>query len=195
MNTLDLFNYRKLIIENNIIFSFEGKMSQKTLIALVEALKEKLMGHNEASDMMQFVVRKIYAIYVELAQNIQNHSLEQVVFDKHKVGSGIIVIREDESCYTISSGNSMLKSEAEKLKRYSNDLNKLELSELKQLYKEKLRLTRKEGVTGAGIGLIDIIRKSSNPLKIEMYETNEQTMFVTLSVELAKSEMDEKYRN
>lgn len=193
MNTLDLLSYRKMIIENKIIFSFEGKMSQKTLIALVEALKEKLMGQNDSSDKMHYLVRKIYAIYVELAQNIQNHSYEKVLFDEQEVGTGIIVIREDEKCYTIASGNSMLKSDAEKLNGYSNILNNLGVGDLKKMYKEKLRITRKEGVRGAGIGLIDIIRKSRNPLKLEMYETGEKTMFVTLSAELAKSELDGNY--
>ena len=193
MNTLDLLSYRKMIIENKIIFSFEGKMSQKTLIALVEALKEKLMGQNDPSEKTHYLVRKIYAIYVEFAQNIQNHSHEKVLLDQQEVGTGIIVIREDEKCYTIASGNSMLKSDAEKLKGYSNILNNLGVDDLKRMYKEKLRMTRKEGVRGAGIGLIDIIRKSRNPLQLEMYETGEKTMFVTLSAELAKSELDGNY--
>lgn len=195
MKNLDLLNYRKLIIENNIIFSFEGKMSQKALIALVEALKEKLMGQEHLPDAMQYTIRKIYAIFVELAQNIQNHSSEKVLLDQQEVGSGIIVIREDENCYTIISGNNMLEADAEKLKGYSNIINHLSGDDLKKMYKEKLRTARKEGVKGAGIGLIEIIRKSRNPLKLEIHEAGEQTMFVILSAELAKGELDGKYRN
>ena len=56
MDTFDLLSFRKQIVENNIILSFEGKMSQGILVSLVETLKERLQAKNDnASDSMHFM--------------------------------------------------------------------------------------------------------------------------------------------
>jgi len=184
MKSFDLLNFRREIIESKIVLSFEGKMSQGVLVSLVDTLKEKLKVNDQ--DAKQNMVRKIFAIFVELAQNIQNHSLESEIIDGLETGAGIIVIREDEDSYMLTSGNNITVGAAEKLKQYCDKLNKPSADELKKLYKQQLRSERSKEAKGAGIGLIDIIRKSGNPLKYEIQTVDEQTQFFTLSVNLPK---------
>jgi serine phosphatase RsbU (regulator of sigma subunit) len=180
----DLLSFRRLLIENDILLSFEGKMSQGVLIALVETLKERLAANT--NDAMQHMTRKIYGVFVELAQNIQNHSLEKVLVNEQQIGIGIIVIREDDLKFVISSGNKLLTSDAEKLRRYCDLINELDEDDLKKMYKEKLRMARKQEVIGAGIGLIEIIRKSNHPIGYAIQTVDEDTQFFTLSVNLFK---------
>jgi hypothetical protein len=60
-------------------------------------------------------------------------------------------------------------------------LGRLDKVELKSLYKEQLRKPREEGVvTGAGLGLIDIARKSSEPLQASLDELGGGKAFFTL---------------
>jgi hypothetical protein len=54
------------------------------------------------------------------------------------------------------------------------------------MYKEKLRMARQQDVVGAGIGLIDIIRKSNHPIAYTLQAVDETTQFFTLSVTLFK---------
>jgi predicted ATPase/serine phosphatase RsbU (regulator of sigma subunit)/tRNA A-37 threonylcarbamoyl transferase component Bud32 len=185
VQSFDLLSFRKLLIENNIVLSFEGKMSQGVLIALVETLKERLATNTD--DATQHIIRKIYGVFVELAQNIQNHSLEKVLINQQKIGVGIIVIREDEGKFIITSGNKLLNVDAEKLRSYCDMVNALGEDELKKMYKEKLRMARQQDVVGAGIGLIDIIRKSNHPIVYTLQAVDETTQFFTLSVTLFKT--------
>jgi len=134
VQSFDLLSFRKLLIENNIVLSFEGKMSQGVLIALVETLKERLATNTD--DATQHIIRKIYGVFVELAQNIQNHSLEKVLINQQKIGVGIIVIREDEHKFMVTSGNKLLNDDAEKLRSYCDVVNALGEDELKKMYKE-----------------------------------------------------------
>lgn len=190
MGNFDLLCLRRKIIENNIILLFEGKMSQGVLVALVDMLREKLNAAEETGDnRMQYTVRKLYAIFVELAQNIQNHSFEQEIVGKTSVGSGIIVMRENTDYFTITSGNSMPSNDADKLLQYCHYLNSLDADALKKLYKEKLREARREGEKGAGIGLIEIMRKSESLLETTMQTLDEQTVFFTLSINITKGEL------
>jgi hypothetical protein len=180
----DLFNFRRQLVENDIVLSFEGKMSQGVLVALVETLKERLASH--ANDASQQMVRKIYGVFVELAQNIQNHSFEHVVIEDDKIGVGIIVIREDEHKFVITSGNKISNAQAEKLQAYCDSINKLDDETLKKLYKEKLRNVRQQQAVGAGIGLIEIRRKSTYPITYNLQAVDEEAQFFTLSVILFK---------
>lgn len=184
VQSFDLLSFRKLLIENNIVLSFEGKMSQGVLVALVETLKERLATNTD--DVTQHIVRKIYGVFVELAQNIQNHSLEKVLVNQQAIGIGIIVIREDEHKFVITSGNKLLNVDAEKLRSYCDVVNALGEDGLKKMYKEKLRMARQRDVIGAGIGLIDIIRKSNHPIVYTLQAVDEITQFFTLSVTLFK---------
>ncbi|MGR8935929.1 MAG: SiaB family protein kinase [Gammaproteobacteria bacterium] len=189
MNDFDLLYLRRNIIENNIILLFEGKMSQGVLIALVDMLREKLNATEEASgDRLHYLARKLYAIFVELAQNIQNHSLEREVVGQTSIGCGIIVMREKAGFFTITSGNALLNSDADKLMHYCHYLNSLDGDGLKKLYKEKLRTTRRIGDKGAGIGLIEIMRKSDSLLETAIRKLDERSVFFSLSVNIAKGE-------
>jgi hypothetical protein len=179
----DLLSFRQQLIENDIILSFEGKMSQEVLVALVETLKERLS--TRTTDTTQQMTRKIYSVFVELAQNIQNHSTEQVLIQQQKIGIGIIVIREDEHKFVITSGNKLSNAAAEKLQAYCDLINALDEESLKKLYKEKLRYARQQQ-SGGGIGLIDIIRKSGYPIDYAVQTIDENNQFFTLSVSLSK---------
>lgn len=189
MSHFDLLQFRRRITENNIILLFEGKMSQGILIALVDMLKEKLNASEEAEKgHMQHLVRKVYAIFVELAQNVQNHSHEKQIIGSTSIGCGIILMRESADFFTITSGNVLPNDKADQLRQYCEYLNGLDEDALKKLYKEKLRAPRREGEKGAGIGLIDIKRKSENPLAINIQTLDGQTVFFALSVNISKGE-------
>ena len=189
MKNFDLLQFRRGITENNIILLFEGKMSQVILSALVDMLKEKLSDSDEDNNgQKEYLVRKVYAIFVELAQNVQNHSYERDGIGSASVGTGIILMRENEDFFTITSGNVLSTPDAEQLRQNCHYLNGLDEEALKKLYKEKLRAPRPGGGKGAGIGLIDIKRKSENPLETSIQAIDEQTVFFALSVNIGKGE-------
>ena len=75
---------------------------------------------------------------------------------------------------------------SEKLQAYCDEINALDEDSLKKLYKEKLHTARKQAVIGAGIGLIDIVRKSGSPISYAIQIADEDTQFFTLSVSLSK---------
>jgi len=192
MNGFDLLSLRKLIVKNKIVLTFEGKMSQGVLINLVETLKEKLLATEDSdaesneADSRQFVVKKVYAIFIELAQNIQNHSAEKVLIERAETGVGIIVIREDEECFTITSGNQVSLSKAESLSSYCEELNGLSSDALRKRYRTQLRQERQEGTRGAGIGLLEVTKKTGNPIGHSITADGEEHAFFTLSIRVDK---------
>jgi hypothetical protein len=60
-------------------------------------------------------------------------------------------------------------------------LAELDKQQLKALYKEQLRRPRQEGAsTGAGLGLIDVARKSSAPLQCSLDALDAGKAFFTI---------------
>jgi len=188
MHHLDLYRFRQEIRKHNIILSFEGTMSQGVLTALIDALREKVIANaTDLPNSMQFTIRKICAILVELAQNIQTHSSEQAVQGNTSSGLGIIVVREDKTCFTLTSGNNILKANAEKLAAYCNQLNSLDQTELKMFYKEALKKERVNNSNNGGIGLIEMKRKSAQDFAYDMQTIDDKIVFFSLSVNLDKA--------
>jgi len=188
MDNLNLYDFRQKIRENNIILSFEGAMSLGVLTALIAALKEKILANTaNLPDSIQYSIKRICGILVELAQNIQNHSLEQAVPSSNSSGLGIIVIREGKTSFTLTSGNNMLKSDAESLAAFCRQLNGLDEEGLKALYKKALKKERANNVSGGGIGLIEMRRKSNHPLKYEIQSIGDNLVFFSLAVNLDKA--------
>jgi hypothetical protein len=60
--------------------------------------------------------------------------------------------------------------------------------ELKEHYREVISEERQPGQVGAGLGLIDIARKSENQLEYEFSDINDDKSFFTLTVKFEKGE-------
>ena len=170
--SFDLLEFRKLIKKNRIILSFEGIMSQDVLRSLVETLEEKILrDHDDKNDdNREFIAKRIYSVFIELAQNIQKYSFEQGKKDSDKGGSGIIVIGEEKDYFAICSGNLIEINKANKLVDYCQEINSYDASQIRKMYREVLKLERQPGQMGAGVGLLDILKKSKQPLGVELKE-------------------------
>ncbi|MCH9697621.1 MAG: SiaB family protein kinase [Gammaproteobacteria bacterium] len=184
MKKFDLLEFRKQIVDHNIILCFEGKMSQGVLVSLVDTLKEKLKDSDK--DPKQRMTRKVFSIFVEMAQNIQFHSGESVMIDDRETGVGIILIREDKDNYVLTSGNKVAADNSDQLSDYCNELNSLDPDQLKKMYKDRLRSKRPENSKGAGIGLIEISRKSGAKLDYSVQRIDDDAQFFSLTITLPK---------
>ncbi len=189
MEHFNLLEFRQLLMRHKIVLTFEGKMSQGVLRNLVETLKEKLSSYEQeggSDDSRATGVRKVFAVFIELAQNVQNHSAEKVLIDQRETGVGIIVIREGPNGYTVTSGNLIALADATRLATYCDELNALDADGLKKLYKAQLRAERPEDAKGAGIGLIDVLRRAGNPIDHTLTAIDQQYGFMTLSLLVGK---------
>ncbi|MCC7430191.1 hypothetical protein IT568_05045 [bacterium] len=182
MEEMDLFDYYESMVAKNILLAFKGTISQNILVGLGEMIKDKLMF-----DTRHYVVsKKVFSIFIELAQNIFYYSAEKINLGNTKAGSGILVIKECEKFYTISSGNKIENSKATEIVQNCEFINQLDKNKLKEFYKEKLNTPKELSQNGGGVGLIDIARKSGNKLNTKIIKINENYSFFVLSVNIIK---------
>jgi hypothetical protein len=181
MIPFDLLKYYNEMNAARILMTFKGAISQELLVELGSLVRNQLHDDDK--------IQRIFAVFVEMAQNILHYSAEKDVLQHsgREVGVGVIVISELEGVYSISSGNAALKSDAEKLGEQCGYLNTLGKDELKKLYQERRKQEPPPNSKGAGLGLIDMARKSDKPFEFYVQPLNEELSFFILNVTISKS--------
>jgi len=182
MPELELLEHYKEMRKNKIMLDFQGAISQDILVEMVELLKNKF-SYGSCNSL---VSKKIFSIFIEMAQNISRYSAERSHSDdlKKDIGSGIIVITEVDKNYTITSGNLVEKQRIPSIIEDCRKINLMNKEELRQYFKTQIKSEREEGKDGAGLGLIAIARKSGNPITYKVTPVDDLNSFLILSAKI-----------
>lgn len=167
--------------ENKLSLAFQGMISQDLLSLIGLSLRRK--NDNE------MVAKRLFGLVIELAQNIYHYSTEKAYSEKDKkeVGVGIIAIGETDEHYVVCSGNRMDSRKIIPITERCDYINNLDDDGLRQYYKEQRRNPSVEDSKGAGLGLIDMVRRSGNKLIYVINDGGEQFAFLTLCVRINKN--------
>ena len=163
--------YKNLRVKD-ITLVFEGQITHQVMKALTGLAEEKL---DEVEDDM--VLRRVYHVMVESLQNINRHA-ESYDYRGHPYpGVGLVLVAKTKERFQVTTGNIIENGHAEDIALFLGKLNSMDQDALDDLYKKQLR----EGVIspkgGAGLGFIDIRRKTRNHLDYSFVKIDEETSF------------------
>ncbi len=134
------------------------------------------------------IQRRIYHIMVEGLQNITRHQDQSE--DANEKYPGIFAIQQQEGRYYITTGNLVFNEKIKYLKEKIQEINSLDNSELRKIHKEILRSGAISDKGGAGLGLIEMARKSSNKLISSFELINEKYSYFYLQAQIPATERD-----
>ena len=121
--------------------------------------------------------KRIYYIMGEGLQNITRHQDEIANLNTEKY-PGIFAIQKNGERYYISTGNIVANDKIPALKEKLDTINSLNPDELKKFHREMLTSGSMSDKGGAGLGLIEMSRKSGNKLLYSFEQLdNEYTYF------------------
>ena len=155
---------------------YEGEITHEITKAFT-SLTESNMGKEQENSSVQ---RKVFHVMVECLQNISKHSEAGDMYQS-KDGRGIFMIHKNDNKYSITTGNAILNKNIASLKAMLDNINSKNKEELKALYKKQIKEGRLSEKKGAGLGFIDIARKTGNKLEYNFREVNETTSFFILT--------------
>lgn len=178
---LSVYEYFKKMQDEHIILYFKGEITDSLLTSILQLIDDKLEKRIEDSR----VKKKVFNILLECLQNIYNYYQYQE-FKDVKMHSAILMIKKREESYYVITGNYMSQSRVSKLKDKIDKVNELSKDELKDFYKSVLNNPEQTSDTGgAGLGLIDIARKSGEPIKYNFDNIDEKHCFYSLQVKVS----------
>ncbi len=184
-----VINFTKMMKEERIILSYDGVVSQDILMAFT-ALTEKRLSQIETN---KRVKKNVYHVMVEYLQNIVKHTdsntdIHDVTSGESFMKSGIFIVGKRKTEYFVTSGNLILNSKIERMQYVLDNLNLMDYDGLSELYKQTMRDGSISLRGGAGLGLIDIARKTGRPFTYHFEYVNDEFSFFVLNSTINKEE-------
>ena len=178
-----VFDIHQKMIDSNLSLVYQGTFSQEITKAFV-SLAEKNMDKAEED---RSVKRKVFNVMVECLQNIVKHSNEME--DDSPGKNAIFLVGVDKQKYLISSGNVVYKENVETIKIMIDKINIMSKDELKEYYKMVIKDGKISEKGGAGLGLIDMARKSGEKLTYEFKEIDDRFSFFSLQIIIPRNSL------
>jgi len=164
--------------DNDFEYVYRGYFDHsitKKILFLADTNIAKVTHQSQAT-----LQKRIYYIMVEGLQNITHHQ-EEIAndreFDKYP---GIFAIQKNGEKYFISTGNIVANDKIENLKSKLDIINSLSPEELKKIHREILSNGNISDKGGAGLGLIEMSRKSGNKLLYSFEKLDEEFTYFYL---------------
>lgn len=133
------------------------------------------------------MMRKLFHVTTECMQNIRKHA-EPFRHDKHGQQEPALLVNREGDVYQVISCNGVTNSRVALLTDRLERINSLNRKELNDWYRHILKTSPSSG--GAGLGLIDIARRSGEKLLFEFTRGGENFCFFILKVTLCGKEHD-----
>ncbi len=174
--------------KDNLSYIYRGYFNQQITDSIL-SLTELNLNTEEQSSKMK---KRVYAILVEGLQNITRHQNEsETTTDKNIDTNGLFVIKRSEDKYYITTGNATKKENISVITKLIKKINSLDKDELKKYYKEVLNDGTLSDKGGAGLGLIDMARKSGNKLSYKFIDlTDKDTYFYLHTIPTLEKQED-----
>ena len=153
MNTKSI-QLHELMLSRGTFFCYSGPLSEEVLTSISAVVKEQLT--DSKSDIA--IKTKVFGIFIEQAQNIIRYSGSRV--DKSGVGS--VSISHTDSGFMLESVNEIISSDQQRIEEILGQLKGIDSDQLKAAYKERIKNGPPAGSTGAGLGFIEVARRSSS---------------------------------
>jgi len=162
---------------------YEGKVTHQITKAFI-ALAEAQMEEKEETLKVQ---RTVFHVMVECLQNISRHADEYDTDEIVYSGKGIFMVSNTNEAYCITTGNAIVNNKIPSLEKLLKHINNLNDLELKELYVKQMREGRLSEKGGAGLGFIDIRRKTGKKLDYHFLPISEKVSFFLLSTIISRS--------
>jgi len=185
--TLSIVTVYDELIQNGISLVYIGKFNHQ-VTKLFTALFEIEM---EEQCETKTTKRRVYHTLVELLQNMTKHSESE--FADYRFGKGLLMIGKKDDVYFITTSNKIPKKDIAPLTRMLEAVNSASKEELREMYKNQLLKGNVSNKGGAGLGFIDIVRKTGQKLDYAFFPLDDDHNFFVLKIEIsAQSQENEE---
>ncbi|MCC4265081.1 biofilm regulation protein kinase SiaB [Oceanimonas baumannii] len=176
MNGIDLLSIREQFNKNHILLCFNGPITR----SLIEEIGKALRNYLQADNAQPGAAMDVFGVYIELTQNIR-HYANRMNYSEYDGSATVVVARDSSGHYNVMAGNLVELSDGEAVCRAIDELAVMDKAELKAAYKTQLRRPRdSEEISGAGLGLLDIARKSALPMTTRLVDVGGDRGFLSI---------------
>ncbi len=178
----NIFEIYKQLEERNVIISYKGVMTSEILTTTLQIMESRMDKLEERPK----IRKKIFNVLVECLQNLYHH-IDDDIDDKstpQNKRNCLFILARENAAYIITTGNYIKPEDSPILEEKLDTINGMTRDELKSYYKQVLNEGTMSDKGTAGLGMIDIARKSGKKLEYDLIPINENLTFFSLSVRI-----------
>jgi len=166
-------------LDKEVILAYDGNVTHQVMKAFTQLVEEKLESEREN----ETTIRRLYHVMVECLQNINRHA--EVFYSdgkEHYPGRGALLLSKSPNHYRVITANLIRQSQVAGLKEFLDNINHLSEEELNERYKQQLMEGTLSPKGGAGLGFIDIRRKTENTMDYHFVSREDNSSFFLFNV-------------
>jgi len=177
-----IYDLHKTMLNKNLILVYEGEFTQEITKSVLSMAERNMESFGEESG----TKRKVFNVMVECLQNITKHADNPEV---RAMGHShaIFMIGKQNDEYFITSGNPILTEKVEEMNEKLKNINQLDKDGLKALYKDVIKNGSLSDKGGAGLGFIDMARKSGRKLDFDFEPISDKYSFFSLKTTIPRN--------
>jgi len=163
----------------NVQISYTGPFDSQVLSVIAKNIEYSLSEN-------PIVNKKMFKIFIELAQNICFYSLEQQKSsDGSESGVGTLTIQEYDDYFVFATGNITKEQKIQSVIEKCEMINKLDRENLRKYKRDQRKLSPSER-GGGNIGLIQVALTAENLLEYKIIPINNEIVFYIIAVKINK---------
>lgn len=180
INYIKKFHHR--MKEYNFSLVYQGEVNQ-VITKSFASLAEKNM---ESSNESNAIKKKLFHVMVECLQNITKHTSEKRLKEGDVSGDGILIVGKYENEYDIITGNMIHNESIPSITEILENVNSLDKEGLKKLHMQKLKESTLSEKGGAGLGFVDIAKKTGEKLEYHFESIDDKKSFFVLKTKIPR---------
>jgi hypothetical protein len=173
-----IFKLFKAMQKDNLNYIYRGVFTAKITDNILALAESNLVKKEDP----RALKRKVYNVMVEGLQNVTKHQADIDVEVENN--NGVFVLKKEHAKYFITTGNLIENENIDSLKTQIEQVNRLDKDELKAYHRKILIDGKISAKGGAGLGLIDMARKSGNKLLYAFEKVDEKYSYFYLHTEI-----------
>jgi len=182
MSLEKIYSLYQTMEKEKVILSFNGDVTADFLTAVLDIMENKMNDLDETPK----IKKKVYYVLVECLQNLYHHIVEEGIEESDNIASksALVMVVKDDQGFMIQTGNYIDINNVLELDNRLKKINSLNKNNLRDYYREVLGNGIVSDKGTAGLGMIDIARKSGNKLEYEFLEIDNEFSFFSLNVKI-----------
>lgn len=178
-----VYDFYKSMKAHEITLVYEGEITHQITKAFTSLTESNMAKEAEANS----VQKKVFHVMVECLQNISRHAEDFGSENFLFAGRGIFMVSKGKEEYSVTTGNVVDNTKIDVLSEMLDNINSLDKDGLKDLYKVKMKEGRLSDKGGAGLGFIDIARKTGKKLDYHFLPIDNDTSFFILTSSISRN--------
>ncbi len=168
-----VYSVHENMVGNDIMLIYEGEVNQD-ITKTFTSMTQKNLEEGEASLPIK---KRVYHVMVECLQNIGKHT-DNIESGLPEIpGTGIFMVSKSTDGYFVVTGNPVANTRVAAITEMIETVNGMDRDEIKAYYKKKILESRISDKGGAGLGFIDIVKKTGNKIEFHFRKINDIASF------------------